>query len=116
MDHIKKTSAFIHHSISQTSFSVSQSKTSEALAKLISLQATEATVVTLGPDHSIIRYLHFMKQNTQPTWVHRLGLKQLLWNHYYDFEAHDIHDLSVLLLSFAERSRYLLNWFKGVIL
>lgn len=34
---------------------VAKSKTSEALAKLISLQATEATIVTMGTDHSIIR-------------------------------------------------------------
>ncbi|XP_024144754.1 copper-transporting ATPase 2 isoform X1 [Oryzias melastigma] len=33
---------------------VAKSKTSEALAKLMSLQATDATVVSLGPDHSII--------------------------------------------------------------
>uniref|UniRef100_A0A671YQE5 Copper-transporting ATPase 2 n=1 Tax=Sparus aurata TaxID=8175 RepID=A0A671YQE5_SPAAU len=33
---------------------VAKSKTSEALAKLMSLQATDATVVTLGHDHSII--------------------------------------------------------------
>ncbi|XP_053721853.1 copper-transporting ATPase 2 isoform X2 [Synchiropus splendidus] len=33
---------------------VAKNKTSEALAKLMSLQATDATVVTLGPDHSII--------------------------------------------------------------
>uniref|UniRef100_A0A8C8A2M1 Copper-transporting ATPase 2 n=1 Tax=Oryzias sinensis TaxID=183150 RepID=A0A8C8A2M1_9TELE len=33
---------------------VAKRKTSEALAKLMSLQATDATVVTVGPDHSII--------------------------------------------------------------
>uniref|UniRef100_A0A7N9ANF3 Copper-transporting ATPase 2 n=1 Tax=Mastacembelus armatus TaxID=205130 RepID=A0A7N9ANF3_9TELE len=33
---------------------IAKSKTSAALAKLMSLQATDATVVTLGPNHSII--------------------------------------------------------------
>lgn len=75
----------------------------------MSLQATEATVVTLGPDHSIVRYI-FMNQNpfSLPGSQTRLDPVNL--------KADGISNLPVLLMSFAGRSKYLLNWFKGVIL
>lgn len=75
----------------------------------MSLQATEATVVTLGPDHSIVRYI-FMNQNpfSLPASQTRLDPVNL--------KADGISNLPVLLMSFAGRSKYLLNWFKGVIL
>lgn len=44
-------------------FVSSQSKTSKALAKLMSLQATDATIVTLGHDNSIIRYELFIRNH-----------------------------------------------------
>ncbi|KAJ6659211.1 hypothetical protein lerEdw1_019256 [Lerista edwardsae] len=46
---------FVFIALGQWIGAISESKTSEALAKLISLQATEAVVVTLGPDNCIIR-------------------------------------------------------------
>lgn len=75
----------------------------------MSLQATEATVVTLGPGHSIVRYA-FMNQNPFSLPGSQPGLDPA------NLKADGISDLSALLVSFAERSKYLLNWFKGVIL
>lgn len=75
----------------------------------MSLQATEATVVTLGPDHSIVRYI-FMNQNPFSLLGSQTRLDPV------NLEADGISNLPVLLTSFAGRSKYLLNWFKGVIL
>lgn len=75
----------------------------------MSLQATEATVVTLGPGHSIVRYV-FMIQNPFSLPVSQTRLDAV------NLKADSISNLPVLLVSFAGRSRYLLNWFKGVIL
>lgn len=45
-----------------------------------------------------------MKQNIQPTRVHRLGLKQLLWNHCYGFETCDIK-WAVLIFVFCREEQ-----------
>lgn len=75
----------------------------------MSLQATEATVVTLGPGHSIVKYVS-MNQNPfslpgSQTRLNPVNLKTVGTSYP-----------PVLLVSFAGRSKYLLNWFKGVIL
>lgn len=75
----------------------------------MSLQATEATVVTLGPGHSIVRYI-FMNQNP-----FSLPWSQTRFDPV-NLEADGISNLPVLFVSFAGRNKYLLNWFKGVIL
>lgn len=75
----------------------------------MSLQATEATVVTLGPGNSIVRYV-FMNQSLFSLPGSQTRLDPV------NPKADSISDLPALLVSFAERSKYLWNWFKGVIL
>ncbi|KAG7503964.1 copper-transporting ATPase 2 [Solea senegalensis] len=52
---------------------VAKSKTSEALAKLMSLQATDATVVTLGPDLTIIKEEQVVVELVQRGDIVRVG-------------------------------------------
>uniref|UniRef100_W5MWG0 P-type Cu(+) transporter n=1 Tax=Lepisosteus oculatus TaxID=7918 RepID=W5MWG0_LEPOC len=56
---------------------VAKSKTSEALAKLMSLQATDATVVTMGPDNSVLRSKKNLNLQSQHTFGVSFGVPAL---------------------------------------